>query len=145
MKPDNPTDARQDFPHLLELQTRWHDNDAYGHVNNVVYYAYFDTVINRFLIDEGGLDIAGGVIGVCVESACRFLHELAFPERIEAGLRVGKLGKSSVQYEIGIFRGDELCAIGSFVHVFVDREARRPVPIPETMRAALGRLVRPAE
>src|SRR5260370_38035306 len=87
MKPAPPADTRTDFPHLAEIQTRWADNDAYGHVNNVVYYAYFDTVINRYLIESGGLDIHGAVIGVCVESQCRFLQSIAFPERLEAGPR----------------------------------------------------------
>lgn len=147
-KPAAPVERRTDYPHVLELQTRWIDNDVYGHVNNVVYYAYFDTVINRYLIDEGGLDIAGGeTIGVCVESQCRYLRSIAFPDRIEAGLRVGTLGRSSVRYEIGIFLGggsgsEELCATGYFVHVFVDRRSREPVPIPDRIRAALTGLVR---
>ena len=143
MKPEPPRDTRQDFPHLLEIQTRWNDNDAYGHVNNVVFYAYFDVIINRYLIDPGGLDIHGDVIGVCVESQCRFLRSIAFPERVEAGLRVAKLGKSSVTYEIGIFNGKgDLAALGTFVHVFVDATTRRPVAIPERMRAALQELSR---
>src|SRR5437667_379021 len=107
VKPAPPADTRKDFPLVTEIQTRWDDNDVYGHVNNVVYYAYFDTVINRYLI-EHGLEIEGATIGVCVESACRYLHEIAFPERIEAGLRVTDIGKSSVGYEIGIFAsGDD--------------------------------------
>src|SRR5258708_37928523 len=140
MNPAPPADTRTDFPHLAEIQTRWADNDAYGRVNNVVYYAYFDTVINRYLIESGGLDIHGAVIGVCVESQCRFLQSIAFPERLEAGLRVARLGKSSVTYEIGIFGGEGLCALGSFVHVFVDGRTRRPVPIPDPLRAAIERL-----
>src|SRR5437660_7997307 len=105
MKPAPPADRRADFPHLSGLQTRWADNDVYGHVNNVVYYAYFDTVINRYLIEEGGLDIGrDSVVGVCVESQCRYLAEIAFPGHIDAGLRVASLGKSSVRYEIGIFK-----------------------------------------
>ncbi|HEX2569671.1 MAG TPA: thioesterase family protein [Polyangia bacterium] len=145
-KPAAPVERRADYPHFLELQTRWIDNDVYGHVNNVVYYAYFDTVINRYLIDEGGLDITGGeTLGVCVESQCRYLRSIAFPDRIEAGLRVGTLGRSSVRYEIGIFRHgvEEPCATGYFVHVFVDRGSREPVSIPDRIRAALTRLVRP--
>ncbi len=134
------TPSRADFPHLLEIQTRWNDNDVYGHVNNVVYYAYFDTVINRYLIDAG-LDIErGAAIGVCVESQCTFKASITFPETVHAGLRVVKLGNSSVRYEIGIFRGEELCALGSFVHVFVDRTTRRPVPVPDGIRAALARI-----
>ncbi|MCA1825864.1 MAG: acyl-CoA thioesterase [Myxococcales bacterium] len=139
MKPPAPTDTRRDFPHLAEIQTRWDDNDVYGHVNNVVYYAYFDTVINRYLIDHG-LKLDGEAIGVCVESGCRYLREIAFPEPIEAGLRVESLGTSSVRYEIGIFRGEELCALGHFVHVFVDSASRKPVVIPETIRAGLNAL-----
>ena len=138
---DTPADTRSDFPHLLEIQTRWADNDAYGHVNNVVYFAYFDTIINRFLIDHG-LDIHGEAIGLCVESQCRFFRPLAFPERVEAGLRVSKLGSSSVTYQVGIFGGAGLAALGDFVHVFVDQRTRRPVPIPDSLRAALQRLSR---
>ena len=131
---------REDFPHLLPIQTRWNDNDLYGHVNNVVYYAYFDTVINRYLI-ESGLDIERGeAIGVCVESQCSFRQSIAFPESIDAGLRVTKLGNSSVHYQIGIFRGAELCALGTFVHVFVDRSTRKPTPIPAPIRASLARI-----
>src|SRR5512142_809616 len=109
---------RADYPHTLPIATRWMDNDVYGHVNNVVYYSYFDTVINAWLIDEGGLSLETGDIGVCVESQCRFLRSVAFPEKLEAGLRVAKLGKSSVTYEIGIFASGspEICALGTFVH-----------------------------
>lgn len=133
-------DSRDKYRHFLAIPTRWMDNDIYGHVNNVVYYAYFDTVINEHLIAHGGLDIhAGDVIGVCVESQCRFHRSLAFPDVIDAGMRIGKLGGSSVRYEIGLFREgeDEPAATGYFVHVFVDRVTRRPVPIPQSIRAAL--------
>ncbi len=139
-------ESRQDYAHWLEIPTRWMDNDVYGHVNNVVYYSYFDTVINAYLIEAGKLDIeAGPVIGLCVESQCRYFRPLAFPDRIDAGLRVGKLGTSSVRYEVGLFRsGDEApAAAGYFVHVFVDRAARKPTPIPEPMRSALARLAAP--
>jgi acyl-CoA thioester hydrolase len=139
MKPAPPSDTRKDFPLITGIQTRWDDNDVYGHVNNVVYYAYFDTVINRYLI-EHGLEIDGATIGVCVESACRYLHEIAFPEPIEAGLRVTKIGESSVRYEIGIFNAEDLCALGHFVHVFVDSATRKPVKIPDDIRAALTAL-----
>ncbi len=143
MKRATPADTRADFPHLLDVQTRWADNDAYGHVNNVVYFAWFDLVINRYLIDAGGLDIHGAVIGVCVESQCRFLRSVAFPERVEAGLRVEKLGTSSVAYQIGIFDGQgDLAALGTFTHVFVDAGTRRPVPMTARMRAALSKLSR---
>src|SRR3954471_9366283 len=143
---DAPPDRRRDFPPFLELQTRCNDNDVYGHVNNVVYYAYFDTVINRTLITEGGLDIAHGpVIGVAAESHCRYHRAVAFPADLDAGLRVGKLGRSSVRYEIGIFErgGEEAAADGWLVHVFVDRESRRPAALPEALRGALERLVLP--
>ena len=135
---------REDYPHGLAIPTRWMDNDAYGHVNNVVYYAWFDTVINRWLIDEGGLDIArGAAIGLCVASRCRYLRSVAFPEPVEARLRVARLGRSSVTYEVGIFSaGHETAAAeGTFVHVFVDRDTRRPTPIEGRLRAALARLV----
>jgi acyl-CoA thioester hydrolase len=135
---------RADYPHHLAIPTRWMDNDVYGHVNNVVYYSYFDTVINRWLIDEGGLDIAGGAtIGLCVESRCAYLRAVAFPDALEAGLRVAHLGRSSVRYEIAIFvtGDDDAAAQGDFVHVFVDRTTRRPVEIPARIREALARIV----
>jgi acyl-CoA thioester hydrolase len=131
------------FPHVLQIPTRWMDNDVYGHVNNVQYYAFFDTVINEYLISAGGLDIhAGEAIGLCAESHCDFRAPLAFPATVRAGLRVAKLGRSSVRYEIALFDGDatEAAAEGWFVHVFVDRASRRPVPIPEGIRVALERL-----
>jgi acyl-CoA thioester hydrolase len=134
---------RDNYRHFLPLPTRWKDNDIYGHVNNVEYYSYFDTVINTYLILEGGLDIhGGGVIGVCAESHCKFLGELAFPETIDAGLRVEHLGSSSVRYGIGLFRpgSDAQAAEGWFVHVFVDRAQRRPTPLPAAMRSALEKL-----
>ena len=135
------------YPHRLEIPTRWNDNDVYGHVNNVEYYAFFDTVINRFLIEEGGLDILrDDAIGLCAESHCAFEAAFVFPETVRAGLRVGELGRSSVRYEIGLFREDaeEPAATGWFVHVFVDRSSRRPVDIPAPIRAALERLEVPA-
>ena len=142
MKEHTPT--RADYRHFVPIQTRWMDNDVYGHVNNVVYYAYFDTVINRWLVEQGGLDIhAGPVIGLCVESQCRYLAPAAYPDDLEAGLAVGKLGRTSVRYEIGIFRAGETTpgAHGHFVHVFVDRATRKPAPIEGKLRDALARLV----
>jgi acyl-CoA thioester hydrolase len=136
--------ALTDYPHTNEITIRWKDNDVYGHVNNVEYYSYFDTVINEYLVTQGGLDPhAGAAIGLCVESGCRFDASLSFPGRVTAGLRVAKLGRSSVRYEIGLFDagGSELAAEGYFVHVFVDRRTRRPVPIPEDLRDALTRLL----
>jgi acyl-CoA thioester hydrolase len=133
----------EDYPHRLTIPTRWKDNDVYGHVNNVDYYSYFDTVINEYLIRQGGLDILRGpVIGLCAESHCAFTAALVFPEPVEAGLRVAHLGTSSVKYEIGLFGdgGVTAAATGWFVHVFVDRESRRPAPIPDPIRAALTKL-----
>ncbi len=141
-----PPARRADYQHYLTIPTRWLDNDAYGHVNNVVYYAYFDTVVNEYLIHQGGLDIvSGSAIGLVVESRCQFHRAVAFPEVIEAGLRVAQLGRSSVSYEIGLFRPleDEPAAHGLFVHVFVDRVTRRPVDLPAPIRAALERLIVP--
>jgi acyl-CoA thioester hydrolase len=136
---------RDEYVHFSEVPTRWMDNDIYGHVNNALYYGFFDTAINQYLIAEGGLDItAGKVIAMAAESQCQYLKALAFPEVMEVGLRVGKLGNSSVRYELAIFSKGEnhAAAAGYFVHVFVDRETRRPVPMPERIRAALSRLVR---
>ncbi|MGE3066838.1 MAG: acyl-CoA thioesterase [Hyphomicrobiaceae bacterium] len=138
-----PPGRRQDYPHVLDIPTRWMDNDLYGHVNNVVYYSYFDTVVNRYLIDAGGLDIqAGRIIGIAVETMCRFHRSFAYPELVQAGLRVGRLGSSSVRYEIGLFGAGEndARAEGHFVHVFVERASNRPVPIPEPIRAALQKI-----
>ena len=135
--------GRADYPHFLAIPTRWMDNDIYGHVNNVVYYSYFDTVINEYLVREGGLDIHGGaVVGVCAESRCNFRDSFAFPETVEAGLRVGHLGRRAVRYEIGLFKAGaaEPAAEGHFVHVFVDRATMTPVAIPEPIRTALERL-----
>ena len=139
-----PQHRRSEYRHFQPLTTRWHDNDIYGHVNNVVYYSYFDSAVNRYLIEVGGLDIhTGEVVGFVVSSSCDYFAPIAFPEPIEVGLRVGKLGNSSVQYELAIFKhGEEqACAAGRFVHVFVDRQSNRPVSIPESLRAALARLL----
>lgn len=138
-----PPPHRSEYRHFLAIPTRWMDNDIYGHVNNVVYYSYFDTVVNHYLIESGGLDIhAGPVIGLVVETLCRYFQPLAFPDRIEAGLRVDSLGRSSVRYAVGIFRNgeDAAAAAGHFIHVYVDRQSRRPAALPESMRAALSRI-----
>ncbi|MCW3021487.1 MAG: acyl-CoA thioesterase [Conexibacter sp.] len=135
--------TRADYPHRMTIPTRWNDNDVYGHVNNVEYYAFFDTIINAYLIREGGLDIhRGSAIGLCAESHCSFTAAIEFPDSVDAGLRVGHLGTSSVKYEIGLFgeQAEGPAATGWFVHVFVDREDRRPVPIPPAIRGALERL-----
>lgn len=134
---------RDHYRYFLDIPTRWMDNDIYGHVNNVVYYSYFDTVINRFLIEKGGLDIHGGnVIGVAVETMCQFYASFAYPETVVAGLCVGRLGRSSVRYELGLFAKDchEPAAEGHFVHVFVDRLTSKPKPIPQQLRQALQQL-----
>ncbi len=122
------------------ITTRWMDNDVYGHVNNVVYYAFFDTVVNGYLVEHGALDWhAGQAVGLVVETTCRYHAPVAFPESVEAGLRVARIGNSSVRYEIAIFRvgEDEAVADGHFVHVYVDRETRRPVTVPDHLRSVL--------
>jgi acyl-CoA thioester hydrolase len=137
--------ARGAYPSFLAIPTRWMDNDTYGHVNNVTYYSYFDTVVNEHLVREGGLDIrAADAIGIVVETACRFHKPLSFPDCIDAGLRVARIGHSSVAYEIGLFRGgdDDAAATGRFVHVWVDRATRRPIAVPARIRAALEPLQR---
>ena len=134
------------YPHFLAIPTRWKDNDVYGHVNNIDYYSFFDTVINHYLIKAGQLDIhRGTVIGFAAESHCRYLKSLAYPDVVDAGLRVAKLGNSSVRYEVGLFReGDpEPAAEGWFVHVFVDRQSHKSSPIPDSIRTALTRLLVP--
>ncbi len=142
---DPVQESRERYAHLTAIDTRWMDNDAYGHVNNVVYYSYFDTAVNRWLIERALLDVAGSAaIGLVVETGCRFLRSLTFPDRVIAGIRVAHLGRSSVRYEIGLFRNDEndAAAAGHFVHVYVDRETRKPVPIPAPTRDALQGLMR---
>lgn len=141
-------DTREHYAVLMPVPTRWMDNDMYGHVNNVVYYSYFDTVVNRYLIEAGALDIhaATGVIGLVVETQCNYFASLAFPEVVEAGLRVAHVGRSSVRYEIGLFSGGKpgCAARGHFVHVYVDRATRKPVSLPPALLAAVERLHRPA-
>jgi acyl-CoA thioester hydrolase len=141
-EPTQPT-QRADFRVLRAITTRWHDNDHYGHVNNVVYYAYFDTAVNGFLIEASGADIRGlPAIGIVAETSCRFLRELSFPDTVWAGLALERLGNSSVVYRIGLFGNDETepAALGRFVHVYVDAVTRRPVPVPAQIRAALAAL-----
>jgi acyl-CoA thioester hydrolase len=136
--------CRADYPRFLAIPTRWMDNDTYGHVNNVAYYSYFDTVVNEHLIHEGGLDIrAASAIALVVETRCLFHRPLSFPQIIDAGLRVTRLGTSSVTYDIGLFeRGaDAPAATGYFVHVWVERSTRRPTPVPTAIRAALAPLL----
>ena len=134
---------RNEYRHFVSIPTRWRDNDLYGHVNNIEYYGYFDTAINLYLIQRGGLDIHHGAsMGVCAESHCKFAAELAFPEVVDAGLRVEHLGHSSVRYGIGLFREGSVAAAaeGWFVHVFVVRVSRRPAPLTPVLREALEKL-----
>ncbi|MDO9030891.1 MAG: thioesterase family protein [Hydrogenophaga sp.] len=122
------------------IGTRWMDNDVYGHVNNVVYYSWFDTAVNGWLIEQGALDIHGGeVIGLVIETHCNYFAPLAFPQTVHAGLRVAHLGSSSVRYEVGLFAedGEMAAACGHFVHVYVDRHTRRPVPLPTALKTVL--------
>jgi acyl-CoA thioester hydrolase len=135
---------RAHFAHFQAIGTRWMDNDVYGHLNNVVHYSLFDTAVNRYLIDAGALDIHGGqVIGLVVHTQCHYFDSLAFPQTVHAGLRVARLGRSSVSYELGLFADAAplAAAVGQFVHAYVDRSTRRPVPLPETLRAALAPLL----
>ncbi len=134
---------RAQYRHFLPIQTRWSDNDVYGHVNNVVYYSWFDTVVNEYLIASGALDIqASAIVGLVVETQCNYFSELAFPQRLDAGMRVAHAGRSSVRYELALFGADAdtASAQGHFVHVYVDRASRRPVPLPPALRAAVERL-----
>lgn len=138
---------RSAYPAFRPITTRWLDNDVYGHVNNVVYYSWFDTAINAWLIEQGVLDIhAGAAIGLVVESGCQYFAPLSFPQTIEAGILVAQLGRSSVRYEVGLYaQGEALAAAqGHFVHVYVDRQTRRPVSIPPDLRAALATLSTPS-
>lgn len=138
-----PLRSRSHYAVFHRLTMRWSDNDVYGHVNNVMHYAWFDTAVNTYLVDEGGLDITkGAVIGLVVESGCRYARPLAFPGKAEIGIRACPPGRTSVRYELGIFAVDrsEAAAEGYFVHVFVERETRRPVAIPDSLRATLHRL-----
>jgi acyl-CoA thioester hydrolase len=142
--PDKPLITRLEYVHFQSLNTRWMDNDIYGHINNALYYGFFDTSINNYLIDAGGLDIANGpVIAFTVESQCRYFSPLSYPTELEIGLRVGKLGNSSIRYELAIFKRTEdvAAAAGYFVHVFVDRSTQKPVAIPAGIRVALEKLV----
>jgi acyl-CoA thioester hydrolase len=139
----NEPSRRSRYRRLVSMQTRWSDNDSYGHVNNVVYYSYFDTAVNQDLIQHGVLDIARSpAIGLVVETRCTFFSSITFPDTVTAGLKVVHLGNSSVRYEIGLFRNecDEASAVGEFVHVYVDRTTNRPVPILDGVREVLQSL-----
>ena len=141
---ERPTaQPRAQYRRFLLIQTRWSDNDVYGHVNNVVYYSWFDTVVNEYLISAGALDIlASPVVGLVVATHCNYFSELSFPQRVDAGLRVAHIGTSSVRYEVALFAADAdlASAQGSFVHVYVNRVSRRPVPLPSPLRAAVERI-----
>lgn len=135
-----------DYRAWRTITTRWEDNDAYGHMNNVVHYSLFDTAVNGWLIERGVLDFIGGAqIGFVVETGCRYFSELAFPDVVKAGIRVARIGTSSVRYEVGLFRNerDVVAAEGHFVHVYVDRITRRPSPIPERLRKVLREILVP--
>lgn len=132
---------RSAFPHFLAIPTRWMDNDAYRHVNNVVYYSFFDTAVNQFLIARGVLDIhADTAVGLVVDTGCSYFRSIAFPDTVHVGVRVAKLGNSSVRYELALYRNDEAlpAAAGHFVHVYVERAGNRPVPVPDAVRAVLA-------
>lgn len=140
-------EPRGAYRHFVPVPTRWADNDVYGHVNNVAYYAYFDTAVNRVLIERCGLDIhEGAVIGLVVETGCRYHAPLSFPAELEVGVAVERLGTSSVAYAVGVFEAgaERSAADGRFVHVYVDRQSRKPTPLPDAMRAGLEGLVREA-
>ncbi len=140
MSERQPRLTRADFRVFRAIPTRWHDNDAFGHVNNVVYYGWFDTAVNAWLIENGFLDLAGSeVVGLVVETGCTYFESVAFPETVEAAIAVERLGNSSVTYRIGIFRqgGEQALAQGRFTHVYVERADQKPVPIPAPLRAAL--------
>lgn len=135
--------TRAAYKHFLPLQTRWADNDVYGHINNVAYYGYFDTIVNGYLISAGALDIhKGAVIGLVVETGCKYFAPLEFPQKLDGALRVARIGNSSVRYELAIFKSGEEkpAAEGHFVHVYVDRATRRPAPLPEALRRALEKI-----
>jgi len=143
-RPKPPT--REVYPHFLTIPTRWNDNDIYGHVNNAVYYYFIDTVVNCYLIDNGLLDLESSeTIGLAVETGCKFFGSIEYPDVVHAGLRVTKLGNSSVTYDIGMFKNDEeiASAQGHFVHVYVDEKTRRPVTISDEMRTKLSLLCSP--
>ncbi|MBP0493212.1 acyl-CoA thioesterase [Pararoseomonas indoligenes] len=145
ISPDKRRPKRADFRHFLEIPTRWGDNDAYAHVNNVTYYSFFDTVVSRFLLASGAIDLkTSPLIGVVVETGCRYVAPISFPDLVTAGLRVTRIGNTSVRYEIGIFRNeeDEASAEGHFVHVYVDRATQtRPTPLPQDLRDAVAPLL----
>ncbi|MDV7341232.1 thioesterase family protein [Terasakiella sp. A23] len=146
---NKPTpNARVDYAHFSTVPTRWMDNDVYGHVNNVNYYSYFDTAVNKHLIDEGALDIHNSeVIGLVVETRCNYFASITFPQNVEAGIRVTKIGKSSVRYEIGLFieGSEQAAAQGHFIHVYVERATQKPTPLPEKLQSVVTALFKETE
>ena len=145
MSEKNRPSRRYAYAHFSAMPTRWGDNDSYGHVNNVVYYSFFDSAVNRHLIEHGVLDIAESpIVGLVVETRCTFFSSMGFPDVVNVGMKVVHLGNSSVRYEIGLFRNEEdtACAVGEFVHVYVNRASNRPVPIPDDVRAVVQTLTR---
>lgn len=140
-----PRPQRSDFAAFRQIQTRWMDNDVYGHMNNVVHYSLFDTAVNGWLIEQGLLDVTKSqTYGLVVETGCRYYAEMQFPDLVHAGLRIARIGTSSVRFEVGLFRNDEeeAAAEGFFVHVYVDRDTHRPVAIEGDRRTAFEALVR---
>jgi acyl-CoA thioester hydrolase len=141
-RPTAPT--RSAYAHFTAISTRWSDNDAYRHVNNVVYYGFFDTAVNQLLIQAGALDLEQSpAIGLVVETQCRYFAPISFPDRVTVGLRLAHLGSSSLRYELAVFRNDDdaAAAEGHFVHVYVDRTSNRPVPVPDAVRAVVAPLL----
>lgn len=141
--PNTSNIGRDHYRHFLTIPTRWMDNDVYGHVNNVVYYSYFDTVVNKFLIEQGQLDYSKGkVVGLVVETKCQYFAPIAFPDVVVAGIRVAHIGMSSVRYEIGLFKNDEgnPAAEGYFVHVYVTRSGNKPTSLSTEMRSVLAKI-----
>lgn len=140
----NTPHTRDSYKRFMEIPTRWADNDIYGHVNNVIYYLWYDTIVSCFLIEEGGLDIhKGEVIGYIVESGCQYKKAIAHPAVVDGAMRIGRLGNSSVTYELAIFKQgeDDPAATGFFTHVFVNRETEKPTPIPAPIRAAMEKML----
>ena len=140
-RPQRP--ARLDYERFVPISTRWMDNDVYGHVNNVVYYSFFDTAVNRLLIEAGVLDISGSeAVGLVVQTSCTYFESIAFPDAVEVGVRVERIGRSSVAYQLAVFCAgqDTAAALGAFTHVYVARSDQRPVPVPENVRAVLEAL-----
>ena len=142
--PNTSNIGRDHYRHFLTIPTRWMDNDVYGHVNNVVYYSFFDTVVNKFLIEQGQLDYSKGkVVGLVVETKCQYFAPIAFPDVVVAGIKVAHIGTSSVRYEIGLFKNDEEkpAAEGHFVHVYVTRSSNKPTPLTSEMRSILEKII----